>query len=417
MRYLEKEILGSFMKDNDLLKESNLATHHFSESHHRALYKTMIKLANENKAVDHVTLMTENQKMVMDLGGPEYLLDIETRGNPEKYETYEITLIENYKSIKTKEIVKGWLAKEENDSHQLIADIQKLDDEGITDESNTMDILVELHNEVNQPKSSPITGIPSGLRDLDMLTGGWQPQNSIILGARPSMGKTATMLRFMKGAMDNGDVPIVFSLEMPKKGLIRRMASSLAGINSFMARNPQNLTESQQRKWIEAVGQLSNMDFEIYDKPMQTIQYIRSKVRKEQKKHEGKRIVVLIDYLTLINNSGNFPSDHAKVTDTSARLKAIAKEYNCPVITLAQLSRGVEQRQDKRPMQSDLRESGSIEQDADLILLLYRDDYYNKETENKNQLEINLSKHRDGPVGELTVYYNRSTGRIEDLSS
>src|SRR5699024_8182809 len=163
------------------------------------------------------------------------------------------------------------------------------------------------------------------------------------------------------------------------------------------------------------IGELSNMDFEIYDKPMQTIQYIRSKVRKAQTKYQGKRIVVLIDYLTLINNSGSFHSDHAKVTDTSARLKAIAKEYDCPVITLAQLSRGVEQRNDKRPIQSDLRDSGSIEQDADLIIFLYREDYYDKETENKNELEINLSKHRDGPVGELTVNYNRPTGIIKDL--
>src|SRR5690625_3087623 len=416
MSFLEKEILGCFLKDNSLLKESNLQSNHFSESHHRALYKGMLRLANENKAVDHVTLMTECQNLIMDLGGPEYLLDIETKGNPENYETYEVSLIENYKTIESERLVKDWLSKDKKDSQQLIADIQMLDDEGLTDESNTMDILAELHNEVNQPKTNPVTGIPSGIQSLDNLTGGWQPQTSIILGARPSMGKTATMLKFMKGAMDNGDVPIAFSLEMPKKGLIRRMASSLAGINSFMARNPQNITVSQQRSWIEAVGQLSNMGFEIYDRPMQTIQYIRSRVRRAKKQFEGKRIVVLIDYLTLINNSGNFHSDHAKVTDTSARLKAIAREYDCPVITLAQLSRGVEQRNDKRPMQSDLRDSGSIEQDADLIMFLYREGYYNAETERPNELEINVSKHRDGPIGEVIADYNRSTGRIRELA-
>lgn len=158
------------------------------------------------------------------------------------------------------------------------------------------------------------------------------------------------------------------------------------------------------------------LDFEIYDKPMQTIQYIRSKIRKAKKKYGGKQVIVLIDYLTLIHNAGKFHSDHAMVSDISARLKAMAKEYDCPVITLAQLSRSVEQRQDKRPMLSDIRESGSIEQDADMVMFLYRDSYYNKDNTN-DSLEIIVAKHRDGPTGSVNVYYNKATGKMGDLDA
>lgn len=412
MNYLEKEILGCFLKDNSLLQETNLSINHFEESHHKQLFKTMIKLSEQQKAIDHVSLMTEQPKLIVGLGGPEYILDIETKGNPENYDTYERDLIKQYKENTTDQIVKDWLSKEKRDSRQLLDDIEKINDEGETKEVDITGILADMHDEVNKPKSSLITGIPSGLESLDMLTSGWQPQTSIIVGARPSMGKTALMLKFMLSAAQNSDVPIVFSLEMSAKSLLRRLTTAIGKINGFEARNPQNMQPSMQKQWMNAVGELSNLDFEIYDNSFQTIQYIRSKVRKAQKKYKGKRIVVFIDYLTLIENTGNFTSDHAKVTDTSKKLKAIAKDYDIPVITLAQLSRGVEQRQDKRPMNSDLRESGSIEQDADLILLLYRDSYYNKESEVPNELEINLSKHREGATGEVKVNYNRSTGVI-----
>lgn len=215
--------------------------------------------------------------------------------------------------------------------------------------------------------------------------------------------------------MRAGAVPLIFSLEMSKEQLLMRYFATIANVNLFLARNPHKLMDNQKKSWEKAGKELNQYSFEIYDEPMQTIQYIRSQVRKAKRKHEGKPVVVFIDYLTLINSVGNYHSDHAKFTDISARIKAIAKEYKCPVITLAQLSRGVEQRQDKRPMLSDLRESGSIEQDADCVMFLYRESYYNKEIEN-NELEIIVSKHRNGPTGDCKVFYNRATGKMGDLS-
>jgi len=414
LSFLEKEILGCFLKDNTLLQETNLSVTHFEESHHKSLFNTMIHLSEQNKAIDHVSLMTDQPDLIGDLGGPEYILDIETKGNPENYDTYERDQLNQYKQKTTDSIIKDWLAKGTNDTRQLLDQIEKINDEGETEEIDTINLLAELHDEVNREKADIVTGIPSGLTNLDNITGGWQPETSTVLGARPSMGKTALMLKFMKSAFLNNDIPIVFSLEMSAKSLLRRLATSMGNINSFEARNPQNMGNLQQKSWTDAVGEISNMKFEIYDNSFQTIQYIRSKVRKAQKKYEGKRIVVLIDYLTLIENNGNFTSDHTKVTDTSKRLKAMAKDYHIPVITLAQLSRGVEQRSDKRPMASDLRESGSIEQDADLIILLYRESYYNKDYENQSELEINLAKQRDGATGEVKVNYHRATGVIRD---
>jgi replicative DNA helicase len=374
----------------------------------------MLKMSSQGKAIDHVTLMTENSNLIINLGGPAYILGLQDKGNPNNYETYELTLLEQYRQTETERALNEWLASGERDTQQLLDHIETIQDTGTVEESDRITLLAELLDEVNRPKSSPITGIPSGITELDKMTGGWQAEDSIILGARPSMGKTALMLKFVLSAALNGDVPIVFSLEMSAKALLRRLASTVGEINGFMARNPQNLSDGMQREWTKAVGEVSNLKFEIYDNSEQTIQYIRSKVRKTQKKYEGKRTIALIDYLTLIQNPGRFVSDHAKYSDVSRRLKAIAKDYQLPVITLAQLSRGVEQRQDKRPNPSDLRESGSIEQDADLILMLYRESYYNKEAANQNELEINLAKQRNGATGQITVDYNRSTGVIKD---
>lgn len=376
----------------------------------------MKNLSGENKAVDHVTLLTECFDLLNELGGVHYIHTIETKGNVENFETYENKVLEDFKKRETDRLLKVYLSKEDKDIQRLLTEIEQLNDEGITDEPSKFDVLKKLHDESTQEKTSAITGIPSGLKDLDRLTGGWQSEDSIIMGARPSMGKTATMLKFMLAAALNGDVPIVFSLEMSEESLTRRLLATVGQINSFMARNSQNLSDDKKKSWRTAIGELGKLDYAIYDKPMQSIQYIRTKVRKEQKKYKNRRILVLIDYLTLIQNSGQFNSDHAKVSDISARLKAIAKDFKIPVITLAQLSRGVEQRKDKKPMLSDLRESGSIEQDADLIMFLYRESYYNDKADD-DVLEIDIAKHRNGPTGDVKVFYNRSTGEIKDLAN
>mgnify|MGYP001251297379 CR=1 FL=1 len=412
MSYLEKEVLGCFLKDNSLLKETIIKKNFFSEESHQVIFETMQKLANENKAIDRVTLLAANYEYIQSIGGPNYILQLETTGEPENFDSYEKQLIDEYKQRESERITKEWLSKKKKDNQQLITELQQIDDIGHTEETDKNSVLMEMINEPYQEETQ--SGILTGLMALDRLTGGFQNAQSYIIGARPSMGKTAFMLKLAKSAIKHNAVPIIFSLEMAKRLLLKRMIAALGNINLFLTRNPNMLNESKKEKWKQAVNTLYQMDFEIYDKPMQTIQYIRSRLRKAEKKYEGKQIIVFIDYLTLIRIDGHFHSDHAKVSEISAQLKALAKEFDCPVITLAQLSRSVEQRQDKRPLLSDLRESGSIEQDADLIMFLYREGYYKREVDD-TIMEVIVAKHRDGPTGTAKIFYNKATGIMGDL--
>lgn len=412
--FLEKQILGCFLKDNTLLKETIITKHFFQDRVNKIIFESMKKLSKEDVAIDKVTLMTENYEQLNELGGASFIENIEQNGDIENFDSYEKKITEAFKERASEKIVKEWLSKEERDTHYLLDRLQKMDEFGIEDEIDKNELLLNLHDEAFQEGNDRI-GISTGLNDLNATIGGFQNELSYILAARPSMGKTATMLKFVLEASSQGFVPLVFSLEMSKTSLLRRLIATVGNINLFFAKNPSKLIESKKEAWQKAINDLYKLDFEIYDKPMQTIPYIRSKIRKAKKKHEGKQVIVFIDYLTLINNEGHFYSDHAKFSDVSAKLKGMAKEYVCPVVTLAQLSRAVEQRQDKRPQLSDIRESGSIEQDADVIMFLYRDSYYNREVED-NKLEIIVAKQRDGATGSVEVYYNKATGRMGDLS-
>lgn len=413
MNHLEKEILGCFLKDNDLINETNISVNHFESESSKLLYQSMLVLSSQGKVIDQVTLLAENYEYIQRLGGVGFITELKATGNVDHFESYEKQFIEQFKKRESKNVVTNWLSKDEK-IESLISMLQKIDEEGITDEVDIKELIMEIGESPFSERETK-RGIPSGLSDLDKYLGGFNNQESYIIGARPSMGKTAFMLKLAKSAMDNDTVPLIFSLEMSKESLLKRYFSSIANVNSFLAQVPQSLTDGQKESWKQAGLKLAQMDFEIFDEPMQTIQSMRSRIRKAQRKYEGKQIIVFIDYLTLIQATGTYYSDHAKVTDISANLKAMAKDYDCPVITLAQLSRAVEQRQDKRPMLSDLRESGSIEQDADCVMFLYRESYYNEENKS-NELEVNIAKHRNGPTGKATVYYNKATGKMGDLS-
>lgn len=411
---IEHEILGCFLKDNTLIEETIIQTNQFEMQAHQLLFQSMKKLSMEGKAIDKVTLLQENYDYIQQMGGVDFITSLETNGNPVNFDSYEKQFIEQYKEKESKRRVKLWLSDESKNEQELIEELEKVSELGISEEETKDDVLDSMYNDPYEEREK--AGITSGLSDLDAITGMFQNKSSYILAARPSLGKTATMLTFKLAAMKKGIVPITFSLEMPKVELLRRMIATIGNINLFIARNPYELTDSKKKEWQRAINELKQYKFEIFDNSSMTINEMRSHIRKIKKKHPGKQIMVLIDYLTLIRSDKNYQSDHQKFTDISSQLKPIAKDYDCPIITLAQLSRAVEQRQDKRPMLSDLRESGSIEQDADGVMFLYRESYYNNEVDNDN-LEINLAKHRNGPTGTATVYYNKSTGQMGDLSA
>jgi replicative DNA helicase len=300
----------------------------------------------------------------------------------------------------------------------LISEINQIDQTGTKEVFNLYEHLADLMELPYKKVPKGFSGIPSGFTDMDFMTDGFQDEDSIIIGARPSMGKTALMLNFAKNAGFKGVVPIIFSLEMSAESLIKRLLSCIGKIDGIKVRNPYNyFNEADKNKWQEAIGILGKIPLQIFDKPGQTLPEMRAKIRQVKKEFPNKKILVMIDYLTLITPTSDHNGNaHLQVSEISRDIKNTAKEFKCPIITLAQLSRSVESRSNKRPMMSDLRESGSIEQDADIVAFLYRDEYYNDTTdENQNILEVDIAKQRNGPTGSVKLYYNKEINSIDNL--
>ena len=248
-----------------------------------------------------------------------------------------------------------------------------------------------------------VTGIPTGFIDLDYRTAGMQPSDLILVAARPSMGKTAFELNLAEYMAFKKNLTVaLFSLEMSKEQLINRMFSLESKVDAQKLRTGQ-LNDQEWEQLIESAGQMGKSNLIIDDTPGISISELRSKCRKYKLEHN--LAIVMIDYLQLMSGSGKTESRQQEISDISRALKSLARELNIPVIALSQLSRAVEKRDDRRPMLSDLRESGAIEQDADVVMFLYRDDYYNKDTEKKGIAEIIIAKQRNGPIGTVELVW------------
>ena len=267
-----------------------------------------------------------------------------------------------------------------------------------------------MHNRVGD-----ITGIATGFAELDKMTAGFQRNDLIIVGARPSVGKTAFALNIAQNVATKTDENVaIFSLEMGAEQLVMRMLCAEGNIDAQRLRTG-SLTDEDWGKLTMAMGSLSNAGIFIDDSPGVRVQDIRAKCRR-LKQEQGGLGMILIDYLQLVLGSGRSGENRQQeVSEISRSLKALARELQVPVIALSQLSRGVEQRQDKRPMMSDIRESGSIEQDADIVAFLYRDDYYDKESENKNIIEIIIAKQRNGPTGTVSLAFVKEYNKFVNL--
>ena len=248
-----------------------------------------------------------------------------------------------------------------------------------------------------------VTGIATGFIDLDYRMSGLQPSDLILVAARPSMGKTAFVLNIAQYTAFHSDLATaIFSLEMSKEQLVNRLFSLESRVDAQMLRNG-NLSDTDWEKLIEGAGTIGRSKLIIDDTPGISIGELRSKCRKYKLEHQIQ--LIIIDYLQLMSGNGRTDSRQQEISEISRALKALARELNVPVIALSQLSRAVEQRPDHRPMLSDLRESGAIEQDADVVMFLYRDDYYNKDTDKKNIAEVIIAKQRNGPIGTISLVW------------
>lgn len=409
----EKGVLGTLIKNPYLLSDTELSVEHFSIGIHKNIFQAIKNAVKDFKTCDTITLLSMNNPET--LGGASYLTDLQNFNNENKFDKYVEIVLTKWREEKKLNILE--IARNEDWS---IENINKALDQltiSKVDDHTSIDDLILRDAERPYKETVIKKGATTGIRDLDKATYGLQNGELIVIAGRPSMGKSDVMLKIAASSGLSGSyIPHIFSLEMSENLLFDRLVASTAGYHRNKMRDPfRKLQDDEKGRWMPSLGELSKTNIQIFDSPRQKVSTMRNKVRKSMSLFPGLKPIILIDYLTLIQPENPTGNTHKDVGDITKSLKAMAKEFDCPVVVLAQLSRGVEQRQNKRPMLSDLRESGSIEEDGDVIAFLYRDDYYDAETEDANTLEIIIGKQRNGAVGTIKVAYQKETGRIIDV--
>jgi len=421
----EQAVLGAILLDKDALITvvDILAADDFYRSNHQIIYKTMLELSESGEPIDLITITAnlQNKKILDEAGGVAYLTDlantVPTAANVEYYAKIveEKSILRRLIRAATEIASTGYLGSENvqeviSDAEKRILELsQKKHHDHFIPIKNvlleTLDRIEFLHSNKGE-----ITGIPSGFTDLDKMTSGFQRSDLIILAARPSVGKTAFALNVAQNVAARAKQTVaIFSLEMAASQLVQRMISAEGNIDAHKLRTGQ-MDENDWKKLTMAMTTLSEAPIYIDDTPGITVYDIRAKARR-LKAEEGLGLI-LIDYLQLIHGRGKSDNRQQEISEISRHLKGIARELEVPVIALSQLSRAVEQRQDKRPMLSDIRESGSIEQDADIVAFLYREDYYDRETEKKDIIEIIIGKQRNGPVGKVELVFVKNYNKF-----
>ncbi|EGQ0363495.1 replicative DNA helicase [Staphylococcus pseudintermedius] len=442
----EQSVLGAIFLDPELMSSTQeiLLPESFYRGAHQHIFRAMMDLNEDGKDIDIVTVLDRltQEGVVNEAGGPQYLAEITsnvpTTRNIQYYTDVVFKNAVKRKLIHTADSIANDGYNDELDLDAVLNDAERrILELSSTRESDGFkdirDVLGQVYDNAEQldQNSGQTPGIPTGYRDLDQMTAGFNRNDLIILAARPSVGKTAFALNIAQKVATHEDQYTVgiFSLEMGADQLATRMICSSGNVDSNRLRTG-TMTEEDWNRFTVAVGKLSRTKIFIDDTPGVRITDIRSKCRRLKQEHGLDMIV--IDYLQLIQGSGSRASDNRQqeVSEISRMLKAIARELECPVIALSQLSRGVEQRQDKRPMMSDIRESGSIEQDADIVAFLYRDDYYNRgdgddddddggfepQTNDENgEIEIIIAKQRNGPTGTVKLHFMKQYNKFTDI--
>ena len=403
-------LIGCLIEKNELIKETSVRPEHFYHERNKTILETMLKLDSEGVEIDVVSLITKNKNI-----DKKYLGEVlNSVASTERFKTYEKMVLDTYKLRTVKEMLSHEI-NELEDVEKLIQAFTELNEEDNTQDYNHQQALLDLYDSIeNQPEG--LSGIDTGFKDLNDILDGFQKGNLIISGARPAAGKTAKMLNHAIAHGSNGGIVVIFSLEMSSEELNKRMISTIGKIDGYRMKRPKQLfNDDDWSKFNEAVGTLSQMNIHIYDESGQTVQDVRSKVKALQRKYPNQDMLIMIDYLQLMRTSIKYESKNVEVGEITRSLKELARDVQAPVYLLSQLSRGVEMRQDKRPVMSDIRDSGSVEQDANVIEFLYRDDYYNKESKS-NTIEVIIAKHRSGSIGTVELAFIKEYSMMADLA-
>lgn len=426
----EQSVIGSMLMDRDaIIAASEIVTAgDFYQHQYGVMFEAMLELFNENLPVDLITLQNrlKEKDVPPEVSSLEFVRDIittvPTSANVKSYA----------KIVRDKAVLRRLIKINEDIANTCYAGKEPLENILASTEKTIFDLLQNRNSgdfvpirqvamnvlekiEEASKNQGTVTGIPTGFIDLDYKTSGLQPSDFVLIAARPSMGKTAFVLNLVDHiAVKKGLPAMVFSLEMSKEQLVNRMLAMESNVDSQKLRTG-TLSDSDWDAVVEGIGVIGNSKLIIDDTPGISIMELRSRCRKM--KLEYGLSIVIIDYLQLMSGSGKGGDNRQQeISEISRSLKALARELSAPVIALSQLSRACETRQDHRPMLSDLRESGAIEQDADVVMFLYRDDYYNKDTDMPNIAEVIIAKQRNGPIGTVNLVWRPEYTKFANMA-
>ena len=430
----EQSILGGLMLDNskwDVVGD-RVIEDDFYRQNHKLIFRVISKLASNGSALDVVTVAEELERIgeLENAGGMAYLgLLVEKTPSAANVRAYaeivhERAVLRRLISVSGEISDSAFHPKGRTTSDLLDEAERKVfqiaesrgGQEGGPQSVNpvltkTLERIDQLFNATDS-----ITGVTTGFKDLDEMTSGLQPSDLVIVAARPSMGKTAFAMNLVESVLIKANKPVlVFSMEMPADSILMRMISSLGMINQTRVRSGK-LEEDDWPRLTSAVSMLKDKPLYIDDTAGLSPTEVRSRTRRVAREIKQDFGMIMIDYLQLMQIPGSTEGRTAEISEISRSLKALAKEMNCPVVALSQLNRGLESRTDKRPMNSDLRESGAIEQDADVIMFIYRDEYYNEDSPDKGLAEIIIGKQRNGPIGKVKLSFQGQYTKFNDLS-
>ncbi len=425
----EKSLLGSVLIDEETLADitEHVTLKDFYEKRHSLIYDAMMRLYEKRKPVDLLTLTDElkRKKELEDVGGSAYLTEltnyVPTSAHAESYAEIVAQKAVRRRLIKASAEISEMGFNEDSTTQELLqqaeAELFSVSDQSLKQDlvsiesilTESFDRMEELHRNKGQ-----LRGVRTGYRDLDNMTAGLQRSDLIILAARPAMGKTTLVTNLAYNVATIAKQPVLFfSLEMSKEQLVDRMLADASGVDAWNIRTG-NLSDDDFSKLSDAMGEMAEAPIYIDDTPGVSVLEMRTKARRAA--HEQPLGLIIIDYLQLMQGSGRDNGNRVQeVSEISRGLKLLARELNVPVIALSQLSRSVESRTPQIPQLSDLRESGSIEQDADIVMFIYREAYYNPDTDRENITDLIIAKHRNGPTGKVELYFHPERLRFMSL--
>jgi replicative DNA helicase len=425
----EKSLLGAVLIDEETLADitEHVTLKDFYEKRHSIIYDAMMRLYEKRKPVDLLTLTDELKRKseLEDVGGSAYLTEltnyVPTSAHAESYAEIVAQKAVRRRLIKASGEISEMGFNEDSTTQELLqqaeAELFSVSDQSLKQDlvsiesilTESFDRMEELHRNKGQ-----LRGVRTGYRDLDNMTAGLQRSDLIILAARPAMGKTTLVTNLAYNVATIAKQPVLFfSLEMSKEQLVDRMLADASGVDAWNIRTG-NLSDSDFSKLSDAMGEMAEAPIYIDDTPGVSVLEMRTKARRAA--HEQPLGLIIVDYLQLMQGTGRDGGNRVQeVSEISRGLKLLARELNVPVIALSQLSRSVEQRTPQVPQLSDLRESGSIEQDADIVMFIYREAYYNPDTDRENITDLIIAKHRNGPTGKVELYFHPERLRFMSL--